>query len=341
MASSITLKPFLGTTESFPEFYQDLIVKATSASRLQGAILFQVLDPIQWADDGYAVRFPAIVAIPVGPGNLPAGATQTVIAVHALLDKKQSEYEQDYNNFMQALHTSLSPGVQEEISAQTGHSYESRTLQQICESLRTLYATYGRSDLTRITLELSKPYDPSLSPLNTLLMQHARTHRILAANQSAMPNSVKISTLQQALRPCKGYNAYMDWYDNAHPGIADQEYAAFVIGLKNCTPGEFLTVQSAGYQIAAVTPAALPTLQAQLDSLERALHHAGKRFCWSHGGGNHSSAECSNPKSGHVLTADFASPCGSVAPVFKGVPILPGTMKSGGTAPAPGKAKKK
>ena len=52
MTSSITLKPFLGTTESFPEFYQDLIVKATSSSRLQGAILLQVLDPIQWVDDG-------------------------------------------------------------------------------------------------------------------------------------------------------------------------------------------------------------------------------------------------------------------------------------------------
>ena len=340
MTSTITLKTFNGATDAFPEFYKDLIVKATSASRSQGAILFQVITDVQWISDGYAIRFPGIVAIPVGPGILAAGATQAEIARHALMDKKHSEYEQDYNNFMQALHTSLSSGVQEAITVQTNHPYESRTLIQIIESLRTLYGTYGRDDLIRITGELSKAYDPSMGDLTELLDKHAKTHRILAANASEMPNSVKISTLATALRPCQGYNAFMEWYNNAYPGLVDQVYSQFVTGLKACTPGEFVTVHSAGYQLAAAT-SLLPAVQGQLDSMQRALHHAGKRFCWTHGGGMHSSADCSSPRAGHVLHADFASPCGSTAPLFKGAPIVPGPIKSGGIVPTTGKAKKK
>ena len=340
MASTLTLKPFHGTNEAFPEFYKDLIVKATSASRLQGAILFQVITDVQWAADGYAARFPGIIAVPVGPGNLAAGANQADIARHAILDKKHSEYEQDYNNFMQAVHIALSTGVQEAISVQTNHPYESRTLVQIITSLRTLYGTYGRDDLLRITADLSTAYDPTMGDLTQLLEKHAKTHRILAANASEMPNSVKISTLAAALRPCQGYNAFMEWYNNAHPGLADQVYAQFVTGLKACTPGQFITVHSAGYQLAAASSPSV-ALQGQLDAMQRALHHAGKRFCWTHGGGTHSSAECTSPRAGHILHADFASPCGSNAPLYKGAPIVPGATKSGGAAPNAGKAKKK
>lgn len=193
--------------------------------------------------------------------------------------------------------------------------------------LRGRYAALTASDLTSSLRILSEPWDGEI--IERLIGQHLHAHAVTAApayNQP-LPEVQKVGLFLSAILPQDTdgtvAKATRDWY-GLHPEVKDQTFNGDH-GIAETVRKAIATSKALNSHMSATSPQAFtvtaqtdPTLQKIMERLEQletasrrprapppksSTSRARDKYCWTHGAGYHTSAECNTPTEGHNVKA--------------------------------------
>ena len=197
------------------------------------------------------------------------------------------------------------------------------TLTDIFNRLRAAYAVARPADLALNHAVLKRVFALP-DTLEEHILRHLAAHAFASGQGVPLSEPDKTATMRESLIPCNRYSATLSLFPVLHTTVATQTFATLATMLRaaEADMAATTTAAAAGYAHATVT-----TPQQQIASLEATVRQlqmdiaAGRstgrnppadrtQYCWSHGRGYHSSADCKHPREGHQTDATRRNPKG-------------------------------
>ena len=185
------------------------------------------------------------------------------------------------------------------------HGTRNRTLLEILTLIEAEYGIVTVAEIRRLKVSLADPWDPS-TEMGAHVQRHEEIHAILHANHEAISHSTKTEFFFGSLSNLSWeelghpFREAIVFFYNTHATIDTQTWAAAKRAIITAYNSRTSTMGSLGY--------AAPTSAVATKRVETAKH-----YCWTHGPGRHSSADCQQPATGHKTTATMANKQGGRA----------------------------
>ena len=268
-------------------------------------------------------------APPIDPGVLANDANPAARDIHTTAQKNWVAWSELVEEALQVWHRHVPQELYHQIChAEMGPAM--LTLSEMWTQLNTNYGALPPAVLAQLMDSLSTQA-PTEASLESILAQHLHVHTLKAASGHAMSDPDKVSALCKCLSGRRNLRDGMKNYFRDHPQA--QTYAGLSAALlaEHHANLHFAPPPTAPRALVAVSEIseggddAAPTLgelQQQIKELANLITSksfapaSSKSYCWTHGHCGHTSAACSQPKTGHRKEATADKQLGGCRSVY-------------------------
>ena len=326
---------FSGNKSDFANFrvtYLDKAALFSSRCNFGFGLIGFLVTPAEWLALPFPANHVAVAFAPIlDPGAEPIlanNANALAVSVHnadwntwKLHFSEFQGQRKECLDFKNAMLDALDP-ISRELMKDPIHGTRGITLREIDARLVNAYGVLSSADISKNEDILRVPYHGGNSFRDFAAAQRL-AHTVALRNGQPFPEAQKVQFLLAALKPCGIFTLRCQMWQVEFPQVANQTFELLVTAIQEFADNlsHDSTSSSSGFTAAvnisntsdiyslitsavAAAVANLPSNKTSVDNVPtRATPAQNSVYCWTHGIGYHSSANCRNPASGHVPNA--------------------------------------
>lgn len=337
MSNSLLIPNFSGNKPEFANYRLNYLDKAALSSNRCNhgfGLLGFIITPLEWLALPFPGNHVAVAFAPLqDPGLEPILANNANALAVSIYNAEWNAWKlhfaefqgqrKEYSDFKNAFLDSLDP-VSKDLMKDPIHGTRGITLREIDARLVAAYGIMSSADLSKNEDILRIPYRAE-NNLREFAASQRVAHAVALRNGQPFPEVQKVQFLLSALKPCAIFTLCCQMWQREFPQVINQTFELLVTAVQafadNLTQDS--TSSSSGFAAAATSmdttdlhslvATAVAAAVANLSSrppVPRAPIATNASYCWTHGVGNHSSAKCRSPASGHLLNATLRNRLG-------------------------------